>query len=202
MVVGRGDTATPVVLLTFDAEGDAGYVTQILATLRAEGVRAGFAVTGLWAEQYPNLLRAIAAEGHSLYNHSYDHPSFTGRSGRGAALSREERITQLERTEEIVVGLTGQSTKPYFRPPYGHYDNSVLCDIYAAGYAYLLLWNVDMEGFRGTPVDQMVATALANASPGAIYVMHTNSSSNDAEALPQIIQGLRSMGYGFATLQK
>jgi len=200
--VSRADTAQPVVVLTFDAEGDAGHAPEILETLRTEGVKAGFAVTGLWAEQYPDLVRAIAADGHSLYNHSYDHPSFTGRYGGGATLSREERVAQLQRTEETVMSLTGQSTRPYFRPPYGDFDNSVLCDIYAAGYPYLLLWNADMAGFKGTSIDQIVATALASAHPGTIYVMHTNSHSNDALALPRIIQGLRSMGYQFATLQK
>ncbi len=195
------ESAQAVVVLTFDAEGDAGHVPEILETLRTEGVKAGFAVTGLWAEQYPDLVQAIAAEGHSLYNHSYDHPSFTGRHGSGAALSREERVAQLQRTEEIVMSLTGQSTRPYFRPPYGDFDNSVLCDIYTAGYSHLLLWDADTAGFKGTSVDEIVATALASARPGAIYVMHTISGSNDAAALPRIIQGLRSMGYQFAVLQ-
>jgi peptidoglycan/xylan/chitin deacetylase (PgdA/CDA1 family) len=133
-------------------------------------------------------------------NHSEDHPSFTGFSTRARPLTREERISQLQQAEEEIKALTGVSTKPFFRPPYGDADGSVLCDAYAAGYGYVIMWSVDMGGWNKATAEQILQTALAGARPGAIYIMHVGSESADAAALPQMIQGLRAKGYQFGTV--
>jgi peptidoglycan/xylan/chitin deacetylase (PgdA/CDA1 family) len=196
----RGNPARRLVALTFDAGADTGYAAQILDTLRANGVRASFGVTGRWAEQNPELLRRIVAEGHQLINHSYSHSSFTGRSTGRPPLSQAQRWQELDRTEEVVQRLTGATTKPYFRPPYGDYDASVNADVYARGYTYNVLWTVDSQGWTGLPAQQIVQRCLSLAQPGAIYVFHVGSASQDAQALPAIIAGLRAAGYGFGTV--
>jgi peptidoglycan/xylan/chitin deacetylase (PgdA/CDA1 family) len=200
MLVSRGNPDRPLVALTFDTGSDAGYTTQILQTLRDEKIKASFAVTGQWARRYPELLQAIAADGHLLMNHSQDHPSFTGFSTGTGPLSREERISQLQQAEEAIRALTGVSTKPYFRPPYGDVDGSVLCDAYAAGYGYVVMWSVDTAGWNHATAQQILQTVLAGARPGAIYIMHVGSESADGLALPQVIQGLRAKGYQFGTV--
>ncbi|HXG41114.1 MAG TPA: polysaccharide deacetylase family protein [Dehalococcoidia bacterium] len=199
-VVSRGDPSRPLVALTFDAGADAGHTVQVLDTLRAKGVRASFGITGRWAEQNPELLRRIVAEGHHLINHSYSHDSFTGRSTGRPPLSQTQRWQELDRTEEIVQRLTGATTKPYFRPPYGDYDASVNADIYARGYLYNVMWTVDSQGWTGLPAQQIVQRCLSLAQPGAIYVFHVGSASQDALALPAIIDGLRAAGYGLVTV--
>lgn len=196
----RGDPSRPLVALTFDTGSDDGYTLQILETLRNEKIKASFAITGHWARRYPDLLRAIAADGHLLMNHSEDHPSFTGLSTGAGPLTREERISQLEQAEEAIKALTGVSAKPYFRPPYGDVDGSVLCDAYAAGYGYVIMWSVDTAGWNHATAEQILQTVLAGARPGAIYIMHVGSESADAAALPQMIQGLRAEGYQFGTV--
>ena len=200
MEVRRGNPDRPLVALTFDTGSDAGYTSQILQTLRNERIKASFAITGHWARRYPDLVQAIAADGHLLMNHSEDHPSFTGFSTGTPALTREERISQLQQAEEEIKALTGVSTKPFFRPPYGDVNDSVLCDAYAAGYGYVVMWSVDTAGWNHATSEQILQTALAGARPGAIYIMHVGSESADAAALPQIIQGLRTKGYQFGTV--
>src|SRR4030042_1910342 len=113
MEVRRGNPDRPLVALTFDTGSDAGYTSQILQTLRNERIKASFAITGHWARRYPDLVQAIAADGHLLMNHSEDHPSFTGFSTRARPLTREERISQLQQAEEGIKALTGVSTRPY-----------------------------------------------------------------------------------------
>jgi peptidoglycan/xylan/chitin deacetylase (PgdA/CDA1 family) len=200
MEVRRGNPDRPLVALTFDAGADAGYTTRILETLRSEKIKASFSITGQWAQQYPDLVKAIAGDGHLLMNHSQDHPSFTGLSTGTAPLTREERISQLEQAEEAIKALTGVSTRPYFRPPFGDVDGSVLCDAYAAGYGYVVMWSVDTGGWNHATAEQILQTSLAGARPGAIYIMHLGSQSADAAALPQVIQGLRAKGYQFGTV--
>ena len=201
-VVYRGDTSRRIVALTFDAGGDAGHTAGILAELRREGIRATFSVTGLWAEQHPDLLNAIAADGHQLINHSYDHASFTGLSTGDQPLTAAQRALELSRTETTVYHLAGRTTRPYFRPPYGDIDAGVQQDAANAGYGTIVMWTVDSFGWRGATADAIVERCLSGAGPGAIFVMHVGSESADGDALPRVIAGLRAAGYGFATVDE
>jgi peptidoglycan-N-acetylglucosamine deacetylase len=198
--VRRGNSTRQMVALTFDAGSDAGYTSQILQTLSDAGVKASFSLTGEWSGAHPDLVKAIAAGGHLLMNHSYDHPSFTGLSTGAGPLSTQQRIDELDRADAVIRSITGQTTKPYFRPPYADFDGSVLCDIYADGYYYLVMWTVDTMGWNGAPADEIVQTSLSRAKPGAIYIMHVGSQSQDAAALPRVIDGLRAQNYSFGTI--
>jgi peptidoglycan/xylan/chitin deacetylase (PgdA/CDA1 family) len=189
-----------VVAFTFDAGSDAGYTVQILDALAANGITASFGVTGAWIERYPDLLKRIASDGHSLINHSYDHASFTGRSTGVAPLSRSERWEQLNRTENLVHDLAGASTKPYFRPPYGDFDASVNEDVGAGGYTYNVMWNADSRGWTGIAATEIARLCLSLAAPGTIYVFHVGSASQDGPALQAVIDGLRDAGYSIGDL--
>lgn len=201
-VVERGNPARRAVALTFDAGADRGYAERILDVLKEQGVRATFGMTGVWAERNPDLVQRMAAEGHRLMNHSYDHSSFTGRSTGRRPLTAEERWAQLDRTEQVIVALTGQSTLPLFRAPYGDTDASVLRDIAARGYAYNVLWTVDSRGWMHYSPGAIIERCLRLAEPGAIYVMHVGADSQDALALPMMIEGLRAAGYEFETVDE
>src|SRR5581483_6105492 len=177
-VVYRGDPSRRVVALTFDAGADRGSTAAILQTLRDNNIRATFGVTGLWAEANRDLLNAIAADGHQIINHSYDHKSFTGTSTSSAPLSREQRRLELSRTETTVYRITGgRSTRPYFRPPYGDLDASVQRDVAEDGYDTVVMWTVDSRGWDHLPAPQIVERCLSLAEPGAIYVMHVGAES-------------------------
>lgn len=184
-----------MVAFSFDAGSDPGYTLQILDTLAANRITASFGLTGTWAEQNPALLRAVVDGGHELINHSYDHASFTGISTNMPPLTQAERREQLERTEAVVQQITGGSTKPYFRPPYGDYDASVNTDVGALGYAYNVMWTVDSGGWKGIPAGEITQRCLDLAEPGTIYVFHVGSASQDGPALQAIIDGLRLAGY-------
>lgn len=199
-VVTIGNSSRRQVAFTFDAGSDAGYTVMILDTLAANGIRASFGMTGKWAETYPNLLRRIVAEGHSLINHSYDHSSFTGGTTNTPPLTQAERWEQLDRTEAIVRELTGATTKPYFRPPFGAYDASVNADVGARGYAYNVMWTVDSRGWTGIPAHEIAARCLELAEPGAILIFHVGAASQDGPALQTIIDGLRADGYAIGDI--
>ncbi len=198
--VSRGVTSRLAVALTFDAGSDAGYTADILRILRERNIRATFGVTGVWAERNRDLLFAIAADGHQIINHTYSHTSFTGRSTGELPLTTEERALELSRTEVTVYRYTSQSTKPYFRPPYGDYDDSVLGDVAANGYDTVVMWTLDTLGWNGATANEIVARSVEAAEPGAIYIMHVGSTSQDAAALGRVIDALRADGYTFETI--
>lgn len=186
--------------LTFDAGADRGYAERILNTLRDTGTKATFGMTGKWAEQNPDLIGRMVAEGHPLMNHTYDHASFTGYSPNTAPLGADQRRREIERTETIVATLAGVQLKPLFRPSYGDYDDATLTLLGQLGYAYNVMWTVDSLGWNGYSAERIVARCVAGAVPGAILLFHVGADSQDAVALPELIRQLRTANYTLGTI--
>ena len=196
----RVDGPSGVVALTFDAGADRGYAEDILDTLSDAHIPATFGMTGTWASAYPDLVQRMAAEGHMVINHTFDHRSFTGLSDRLAGLSTARRQQELLDADAIIAPLIGHTTCPWYRLPYGDGDRRVVADVADIGYTQQVGWTIDTLGWRGAPVQDIINRSLRLAAPNAVYVMHVGVQSRDGPALPTIIEGLESMGYGFATV--
>jgi peptidoglycan/xylan/chitin deacetylase (PgdA/CDA1 family) len=200
-LISRGNPARRAVALTFDAGADRGNAARIIDLLKAEGVAATFGVTGQWAAANPDLIRRMATDGHQIVNHTWDHRSFTGVSTRTGPLPAAQRVQELDRTDALIAQLTGRSTKPWFRPPFGDRDPSVDAEVAADGYADELLWTVDSGGWQGRGTAEITSRCLRGAVSGAIYLLHVGSASHDADALPAVIDGLRRAGFSFMTAE-
>src|SRR2546427_7435919 len=107
----RGPADGKRIALTFDDGPAPPFTEQILDILRARGITATFFVCGRNVERHPDVVRRIAAEGHTLGNHTYSHPFLCFRSRRSMA-------GEIDRTQEAVRKITGESPT-LFRPPYG-----------------------------------------------------------------------------------
>ena len=193
--IDRGPAECNAVHLSFDAGADRGYVDMILDVARDEKVPLSFGMTGRWAQQNPDATMRIVEEGHELINHTWSHSSFTGFSPRTRPMSVGERHLELDRTEEYLVELTGKSTRPYFRPPYGDLDGGTFRDVADAGYDYTMMWTIDSFGWMRIPAASIVERCLSRAEPGAIILMHVGIESEDGPALRAIITGLSAQGY-------
>jgi peptidoglycan/xylan/chitin deacetylase (PgdA/CDA1 family) len=185
--------AGQVIALTFDAGSDVGATVAILDLLAGEGIRASFGMTGAWARANPALVARIVDAGHVLINHTDSHPDMT-------TITTPARLAELSAAEAAVAAAGGASMKPYFRPPFGAYDASLLADLGAAGYRFSIMWTVDSLGWKGLDPAKVAARCLDGASDGGIILMHVGSQSTDADALPAVIDGLQQSGYGFVTV--
>jgi len=194
-------TTRPVVALTFDAGANADGLPAILATLAAEGVPGTFFLTGTFANAYPDRVRAIVAANHRLGNHSMTHPSMTG-------LSDAQVHDEVYRAATAIRASGGTDPRPFFRFPSGDRNARTIALLNDSGYV-CVRWTVDTLGWQGTTGGSTRATVLArvlaSARAGEIVLMHvgshpTDHSTNDADALPDIIAQLRARGYGFVTL--
>jgi peptidoglycan/xylan/chitin deacetylase (PgdA/CDA1 family)/N-acetylmuramoyl-L-alanine amidase len=199
-----GDSGRREIALTFDLGSDRGFTEQILDFLKEEGIKATFGITGRWAEENPDLVVRIVQDGHQLINHTYSHTSFTGASTGAPPLTAEERIEEIERTEEIVLDLTGYDMRPYFRLPYGDGsdDPQVAEDIYAAGYYLTIMWTCDSYGWRQANPAEIIQNCYGNAGPGDIILMHVGSDGTDQDALPGLVEAFREDGYAFVTVEE
>ncbi|WP_033543335.1 polysaccharide deacetylase family protein [Planococcus sp. CAU13] len=194
--VTKGNTTSKVVALTFDDGSDGTNINKILNILSTHKVTATFFLTGSGAEKHPQAIKNIAAKGHQLGNHSYSHPDFK-------TLTAAQMKSQLDRTETIVKNLTGKTTKPIFRAPYGSVNANVLAGIGAAGYGYTIHWNIDTIDWRGDSATTITNKVVNNIVPGTIVLMHTGAgASGTPAALPNIITKLKAKGYTFVTVSQ
>lgn len=192
-MVFTGDTSQRRVAFSFDAGSDPGYTSTILDILAANHILVSFGITGSWAAANPGLLQRIAHEGHQLINHSYHHTDFTT---IGSAARRDE----VDSTDRVIQSITGIGTRPFFRSPYGAYNASVNSDLSALGYNYNIWWTVDSLGWTGLTIPQILDRCLSRASPGAIYLFHVGSQSQDGPALQRLIDVLRADGYDIGSV--
>lgn len=201
----RGTSARPEIALTFDAGSDRGSGELILDTLAEYGVKASFGITGRWAEENPDLVKRMVREGHMVFNHTWSHRSFTGFSTQawdGGVLTIEERLREIEETERLIRELTKYDTAPYFRPPYGDLDDSVLADLGTAGYDVTVMWSCDTLGWNGASVEEILDRCAVNATAGDIILLHVGSDTLDAQALPRMIETLQEQGFDLVTVEE
>jgi peptidoglycan-N-acetylglucosamine deacetylase len=190
----RGVTQQKLVALTYDdGPNPAPHRTPaLLDALKEAGVKATFFVVGVRAEQNPDLLRRMDAEGHEIANHSYSHPNLT-------LLSQPAIERELCRTSCIVRDAIGK--RPHFyRPPGGNFNRTVIDAAEMLGMAGAY-WTVDVHKYEGQThkPEYLAKIVLDQVRPGAIVLMH-NAPENTIAAVPLIVRGLRARGYTPVTM--
>ncbi|WP_395729063.1 polysaccharide deacetylase family protein [Nakamurella sp.] len=181
-----------VAYLTFD-DGPGPATGQILDILAAKGVAATFCVVGQKVAENPEMTRRIADGGHTLCNHSWDHP--TGFN----TLAPDVLAGQIGRTQDAVIAATGHTPR-YLRAPEGSFGDPAGSVHQAAQQARTLLlgWAVDSKDWTKPGAAIIVANVLGTVSPGAIILMHDAGGTDrqqTLDALPGVIDGLRAAGY-------
>ncbi|MFW6773508.1 polysaccharide deacetylase family protein [Nocardioides sp. CPCC 205120] len=177
------------VALTFD-DGPGPESADLLATLEAVDAPATFFVVGQQVATYPEATAAIAAAGHEIGVHTWDHKNLTRLGARHV-----ER--EIDRTATAVEDATG--TAPVlFRPPYGATEPAVLARAAAAGLAQVL-WSVDPDDAApvelGAAADaaELTRRVVDRSRPGDVVLLHEQRPVTLA-ALPGIVAGLRERG--------
>ncbi len=182
----------PQVNLSFDVEGNPELLYQILDILDQFNYRTTFFMQGEWVQQNPEAVQRIAERGHELGNHSWTHGDFK-------PMSAEQVTKELMDTETLVQELTGQTTKPYFRPPFGSRSKISVPTAYELGWT-TIIWTYGSEDWRdGATAQTIYDNVFGNAAPGALYYMHT-SRQIDVEALPRLLQAFQDAGYALVSV--
>lgn len=178
--------------VTFD-DGPGKHTGRLLDILKDHGVRATFFVLGEHAEKAPELVRRIAAEGHEVENHSFDHPQLR-------QLDPESQRAEIERTEAILKGLG--ITPKFFRPPYGSYNAETLREA-GEDKLVLALWSVDSLDWKYRTVHALEEHVLPKTPQQArgIFLFHDIHGST-VNAMPDILDKLKQDGCVFVTLSQ
>jgi peptidoglycan/xylan/chitin deacetylase (PgdA/CDA1 family) len=167
--------------LTFDDGPSNAHTPALLNALKQHGLRATMFNEGQFAVAVPAQVRAEAAAGMWIGNHSYDHPHLT-------ALSQSQIDSEIGRTQTAIANAGGGTPK-LFRPPFGD-TNSTVKAVEAKYGLKEILWDVDSQDWNGASVAQIVA-ANSRLTNGQIILMH-EWPANTLTAIPQIAQVLAS----------
>ena len=165
-----GISALPHVALTFDDGPDPVSTPAFLDLLDAYDRRATFFVLGEHVAAHRQVVEDIAARGHELGVHGWDH-RWVGRK-RYPTL-----VADLARTSTAVSEISGRPVR-WFRPPYGVLTRADLRAAHDTGLETVLwsAWGRDWES-RATPAS-VVGTLSRTLAPGGTVLLHDSDRTS------------------------
>ena len=179
------------VVLTFDDGPLPPYTGRVLDILASECVKVTFFMVGQMARAYPDLVKRVYAEGHTIGTHSENHP-FTF-----ARMAVEKAAREIENGFDSVRSALGDPKRvsDFFRIPGLLRQDSVELYLTAQGYQ---TWSVDFvaDDWRHINDKEIVRRAMnrIEARGRGILLLH-DIHKMTALALPQLLNELRARGY-------
>jgi peptidoglycan-N-acetylglucosamine deacetylase len=169
--------------LTID-DGPADDTPRILELLASRSARATFFLKGVLAEAKPELVRSILAAGHTIGNHSYNHPSATFWCLPAPWIEEE-----IDRCNTVLGQLR------YFRAPVGM-KNPGVHPALAKRAMRLIGWTA--RGFDSVTADveRVASRIIARVKPGAIIVLH-QGLPHSVQCIERVVDDLQRAGYSF-----
>lgn len=193
----REDTEEKVLYLTFDAGYENGNTGPILDALKKHGAPAAFFLVGDFLTAEPDLVRRMAAEGHTVGNHTWSHPDMS-------QISTEESFRQeLEKNEALYRDITGQEMARLYRPPQGKFSEENLRMAQRMGYR-TVFWSlayVDWYQDDQPTREEAFSKLVPRVHPGAVVLLHSTSSTN-AAILDELLTRWEELGYTFGRLEE
>lgn len=189
-VITEGTAAGREVALTFDDGFCPACVKRIVDVLEQTGAHATFFPNGRyatsWDPQAGRIKQMVASGQLTLGNHTFSHGVSTS---IGSAAFGED----LQRNEDWIEKTFGVTGRPWFRPPFGDYDQGTLGEAGRLGYTKVVMWSgtVADSNLRS---DRYILNAINYwAKPGRIILMHGNYPPT-ANVLPKILAMLKAKG--------
>ena len=207
--------AGPGVALTFDMGGRMDPAVDVMNFLVANRVCATIFATGVMSQTaHGQEVMAIIKAHPELFeiaNHTMYHCDLV-RGGGGSPSTRPctgsfdaSRIrTEMIDAEEILQAGTGQDPQPYWRPPYGSYNDAVLNAVASVGYTKTFMWDIDTVDWKpisdgGPNAEQIASKVIGNAVNGSNVLFHLGGYET-LDALHLIVPGLRDRGFTLTSL--
>ena len=186
-VVSRLATGERIVALTFDDGPDPVFTPRILDVLGAHGARATFFVLGDRAARYPEVIRRMHREGHTVGTHTQHH-RLRFHFGSPRYVQRE-----IEDAVAVVAGIL-PARPALFRPPQGLRTPNFVSGWRRTSGLVCVTWSVRGLDSLATTAEAIVARVVRRLEPGAIVTLHDGTGLGGANdraptlaALPRIL---------------
>lgn len=200
------DVRDNTIFLTFDDWGTDASINHLLYVLRKHHVKGTFFIITWNVKNNPNLLRAIAEDGHDIASHTNRHRPMVWQTanygGNMTPMTEEEYAEDVRLSYEELQKTVGDvmvDGKPalthYFRPPTLAISKSGIRSIMDAGFSYIVSGYESTDDYAIPSLQAMIGAIShgiydekGNVRKGSILIMHmTDKAQYTAEALDYIL---------------
>lgn len=195
-VISRGTSGRKAVALTFDDGPDPLTTPALLRLLKQHRACGTFFVTGQRAVRYPELVRDIIAQGHSVGNHSFRH-DMLGAFRRTGTMRHEIQATQRALKD---LGVAARA----YRPPMGITSPRLRRIMQEEG---MFVVNFSCRAWDGgnRRIRNLARRILKRVRAGDILLLHENLPQPSllggwAEEVERILKGIPEKGLEIAPL--
>jgi peptidoglycan/xylan/chitin deacetylase (PgdA/CDA1 family) len=214
--VERGSAEYPRLSLTFDGGANASGANEILDALETRHIKTTIFLTGQFILSFPDLVRRMTKANHEIANHTFNHPHLTtyqkdGKHNLLENVNRDFVQRQLLSTDSVFFSLTGEHLAPFWRAPFGEYNQQILDWAAECGYMHVR-WTKGYDSFdwvedQNSPIyrssQEVFEHIIDNDNNGgnlngAIVLMHLGSNRTQDSVykiVPDLIDEFLSRGY-------
>jgi peptidoglycan/xylan/chitin deacetylase (PgdA/CDA1 family) len=204
----RGPSGAKRLALTFD-DGPGPETEKFLKLLDRYGVKATFFMLGELAELRPQQVKDVAARGHEVASHTWDHTNYkehfkkvqakVGGEAAATAQSRKELAAAMRRAQAAIEKSAGARVA-LCRMPHGIDRPWVREAARDAGVA-LVNWTYGADWNAGSAAELTPGYVKA-VQPGAILLFHDggNKRAKSLEIVESVIRAAKQQGYEFVTV--
>jgi len=165
---GQGDPGH--VALTFDDGPDPESTPEFVRALAEADVRATFFMLGSMVAKAPGLAAQIAAAGHEVGVHGFDHRYLTVRGPRATR-------SDLTRATDLIADVTGRRPT-LFRPPYGVLTGPALVTARELGLTPVLWGSWGREWTPGATPASVLQTLVSDLDGGVTVLLHDSGCTS------------------------
>jgi peptidoglycan/xylan/chitin deacetylase (PgdA/CDA1 family) len=178
------------VVLTFDDGPWPANTPAVLKALANECTKAVFFPIGKHATYHPEILRQVAAAGHTIGAHTWSHANLNSKK-----MTEQLAKDEIEKGYSAVKLALGTAPQPFFRFPELQHGPAAMAYL---GSRNIAIFSCDLDSFdfRAKNADQIVTTVMTKLDKlgKGIILMH-DFQKHTAEALPALLQRLKAGGY-------
>jgi peptidoglycan/xylan/chitin deacetylase (PgdA/CDA1 family) len=178
------------VVLTFDDGPWPINTPAVLKALDDECTKAVFFPIGKHTTYHPEILRQVAAAGHTIGAHTWSHANLNSKK-----INEEQARDEIEKGFSAVKLALGFAPSPFFRFPELQHNPAAMTYL---GTRNIAIFSCDLDSFDfrakdATQIINTVMTKLDKQGKG-IILMH-DFQRHTAEALPTLLRRLKAGGY-------
>jgi peptidoglycan/xylan/chitin deacetylase (PgdA/CDA1 family) len=179
------------VVLTFDDGPWPVNTPSVLKTLAEECTSGVFFPIGKHATYYPEILRQVAAAGHTIGSHTWSHAALVNKK-----LNEQQRKDEIEKGFSAVKwALGGKAPAPFFRFPALQHPPEMVTYL---GGRNIAIFSCDLDSFdfKASKAQTIIDTVMRKVEKNGkgIILMH-DFQKHTAEALPELLKKLKEGGY-------
>ena len=178
------------VVLTFDDGPWPGNTPAVLKALADECTKAVFFPIGKHATYHPEILRQVAAAGHTVGAHTWSHANLNSKK-----MTEQLAKDEVEKGFSAVKLALGAAPSPFFRFPELQHGPAAMAYL---GTRNVAVFSCDLDSFdfRAKDAAQIVNTVMTKLDKQGkgIILMH-DFQKHTAEALPTLLGRLKAGGY-------